>query len=100
MHLFTPTPLRSYQAAWRDYRRRSALVAVAITTLATAVLTSHAALLAAVGLGAAAAFIYWTFWTCPRCEQWFFADLLAVDYFSPECIHCRLPKWAGDDSRG
>ena len=102
----------SYQEAWRNYRRRRNLFGAIPLTYVPGVAVTGVPLsrvfqtevpvfvIATLWLLAFAVFAgYLQLWKCPRCRKAFFLKWWCRDPFAEECVHCGLPKWAGDPSR-
>lgn len=41
-----------------------------------------------------------SWWPCPRCGRSFFSTLWMQNPLATRCVHCGLPKWAGDPVYG
>lgn len=103
----------TYEAKWRDYRKRRNLFWAIFLTYVPGVLligmsleylfqfkTETPIYFVAIAWMIAFAISGWrlTYWKCPRCGNWFFATWLYHNQFARKCVHCGLPKWAVENS--
>jgi hypothetical protein len=96
--------------AWLDYRRRLAVLVVAVVGLVLWAggvgtlglpLASDAALdaLAAAWLtGSAWALVRLALFPCPYCGKWFHMTTWIANPIAAECLHCGFAKWRDPDA--
>jgi predicted RNA-binding Zn-ribbon protein involved in translation (DUF1610 family) len=102
----------SYDAAWRDYRRRRTTFlgagALLVLVVAFMLVGRYQVLSYWWALGILAPFTWYgvayarfSSWPCPRCGQQFFVRSLSwttflspTNIYAKRCVHCGLPKWA------
>jgi hypothetical protein len=102
------TGATTYEAAWKDYRRRRFWFILAFVgytpgcavlgiTLESLFHSDIPVYIVAVlwMLGFWAAWLRMIFFRCPCCGKHFFwQDAIFKKVFTPVCVHCGLPKWA------
>lgn len=102
-------PDSSYEARWRDCRRRTRrfwwvfltyLPGVAVVGMPLGYLLSSDSAVVVVGgvwmLAGAITHVHAMMWSCPRCGEAYFWRWCGVDAFTSRCLHCKLPKWSCD----
>jgi hypothetical protein len=109
--------IMGYESNWAEYRKRRNLFLLSIIafmpvmyatgTFTVSIFKSEAPFMV-VGIIYLIAFAIagnrMIHWRCPRCGIWFFTrKIMPAGYFyNPfvrKCVHCKLPKWAGDDNK-
>lgn len=100
-----------YAAEWQEYRSRARhFWAIALTFVPMiAWLSSVLERRFVAGVAVLVPTIIWgaalnraesrkSLWPCPRCAQPFFRDGIRRNPFTDRCLHCTLPKWAGESA--
>jgi hypothetical protein len=107
----TTVPGADYTAAWTDHRNRcrwcfgislgglAFISVVFILSPFEAIREVEVGILIPIWFVASIVAAFRASWfTCPRCGQRFFATWWYHNGFARRCVHCRLRKWAKNDS--
>lgn len=98
--------MAGYQEQWKDLRRRSRLLLVAVLCWPLIPVVGWALqgrpgggrILFAFAMGTTLSIVVSSvrasLFRCPRCQQRFFSDGPYRNSFTRKCLHCGLPKWA------